>query len=60
MNTDTLSYSSVIRAFESIGYNSDSCLSEYQYITALDKLVKRTYPQATFDHDVARELFEQN
>jgi hypothetical protein len=57
MNTDTLSYSSVIRAFESIGFNSDSCLSEYQYMTALDKLVKRSYPQTSFDNEVARELF---
>jgi hypothetical protein len=60
MNIDTLSYSSVIRAFASVGYHPDSCLTQHQYEVCLDKLVKRRYPQHTFDSNVASELFEQN
>jgi hypothetical protein len=60
MNVDTLTYASVIRAFESIGHHSDSCLTQLQYSQALDKLVKRRYPQHSFDEVVASELFEQN
>lgn len=49
MNIDTLSYSSVIKAFESVGFHSDSCLSQRQYETCLEKLVKRRYPSQSFD-----------
>ncbi len=49
MSSETITYQSVVKAFESLGYNVDSCLSEYEYLSALDKLVKRNYPQSRFD-----------
>lgn len=60
MNVDTLSYASVIRAFESVGYQPDSCLTQHQYSVCLERLVKRKYPHHSFDEELASELFEQN
>lgn len=60
MYFDTVNYASVLRAFESLGHTADSCLSQQQFSSALDHLVRKRYPSQNFDEIVAQELFEQN